>query len=87
MSVVKKEKTIIKERIKFIKDLESTFQLAIEAGDYKAAIQAKQVIGKAKGFMEKGNKSISLMELSQDELDSLIKEAENFYNDERKEKA
>ena len=70
----------ITERNKMIKDLEQTFSLALEAGDYKAAIQAKQMIGKMRGFFDNKTKKdqISLVELSQQELDILIKEAEDL---------
>ncbi len=72
---------IIKERNKMIKDLEQTFSLALEAGDYKAAIQAKHMIGKMRGFFDnKKNKKqhLSLIELSQEELEMLICEAEDL---------
>lgn len=73
---------IIKERNKMIKDLEQTFTLALEAGDYKAAIHAKQMIGKMRGFFENKDNTkkghLSLIELSQDELNMLIQEAEDI---------
>ena len=75
------ETTIIKERSKMIQDLEKTFSLALEAGDYKAAIQAKQMICKMRGFFDNkdGSKqNLSLVELSQDELAMLIEEAEDL---------
>ena len=61
-----------------ISDLEKTFQLATESGDYKAAIQAKQIIAKMRGFLETKKTSLSLMELSPNDLESLINEAENL---------
>lgn len=69
---------IIKERNEMISDLEKTFKMALEAGDYKAAIHAKQIIAKMKGFIESKKQSLSLMELSAQELEALIIEAENL---------
>jgi len=72
---------IINERNEMIKDLEKTFTMALEAGDYKAAIQAKHMIGKMRGYFpnKKLNKhGISLVELSQEELEMLICEAEDI---------
>lgn len=72
---------IIKERNRMIKDLEHTFKMALDAGDYKAAIQAKHMIGKMQGFFdEKKNKkqNLSLIELSTEELETLLQEAEDI---------
>ena len=72
---------LIKERNKMIKDLEQTFSLALESGDYKAAIQAKHMIGKMRGFFDdrKGKKQhLTLVELSPEELEMLILEAEDI---------
>jgi hypothetical protein len=69
----------IKERNKIIADLEKTFALALENNDFKSALQAKQTIGKIQGFIDaKKNKTdgLCLLELSQDDIDSLIKDAE-----------
>jgi hypothetical protein len=75
---------IINERNKMIRDLEQTFQLALDAGDYKAAIQAKHIIGKVQGFIEskdsrkKKKDGLSLIELSSEDLEILICEAEDI---------
>lgn len=69
---------IIKDRNKMIKDLEKIFSLALEAGDYKAAIQAKHMVGKMRGFLDSKKNSISLIELSQQDLEMLISEAEDI---------
>lgn len=72
---------IIKERNEMIKDLEKTFTMALEAGDYKAAIQAKHMIGKMRGYFPHkkfSKQGVSLIELSQEELEMLICEAEDI---------
>lgn len=72
---------IIKERNKMIKDLERTFSLALEAGDYKAAIQAKHMIGKMRGFLDNKDskkQGLSLIELSEQDLEMLILQAEDL---------
>lgn len=72
------DKNIFHERSKFIEDLEVAFSQALNAGDYKAAIHAKHLIGKMHGFLDHKRKGISLFELTQSELESLISEAENI---------
>lgn len=72
---------ILKERNRMIKDLEKTFSMALDAGDYKAAIQAKHMIGKMQGFFDcKKNKkqNLSLIELNAEELEMLLCEAEDI---------
>lgn len=69
---------LIKERNKMIEDLEQIFSLALIAEDYKAAIQAKQMICKVSGFMDADKSTFSLVELTQAELDFLINQSEIF---------
>ena len=72
----------IAERNKLIQDLELTFSMALKAKDYKYAIQAKHVIAKIQGLLEpkKKNKeqNFSLIELSAQELETIIMEAEDI---------
>lgn len=73
---------MIEERNKLIKDLELTFSMALTAQDYKAAIQAKHMIAKMQGFLNPKQKNkeatFSLIELSAQELEAMITEAEDI---------
>lgn len=70
--------TIINERNALIRDLENTFRLALDAGDFKSAIQAKHMIGKVCGFFDVKKQTLSLIELTQKDLEMLITEAEDI---------
>lgn len=73
-------KEVVKKRNKLLKDLEKIFELALIAKDYKAAIQAKQIIGKINGLLDKDLKKqpISLTELTHEDIDTLLLEAEQI---------
>ena len=67
-------------RDKLLKDLEETYMLAIEKGNYSAALKAKELIGKEMGLFEgktkkkskKDSQEFDFKKLSDDEIQNLI---------------
>lgn len=68
--------TTIEKRNLFIQDLEKVFSLALASDNYKATIKAKHE--KAKNWNVGKNQNLSLVELSQQDLEMLINEAEDI---------
>ncbi len=66
------------------KDLENIYLLAIEKGNFTAALKAKELLGRSHGLFSATSlkKNLSLESLSDEELDSFIQEVERKIKEE-----
>ena len=61
-----------------IKDLESIYEMAIASESFSVALKAKELLGREHGlFMPKKKTSLSLADLTNEDLERLIVEIEN----------
>lgn len=70
------------KKTEILKDLEEIYLQAMEKGNFAAALKAKELLGKELGLFiftpaNGGERKISLADLSDDELSSLIEDIEN----------
>lgn len=69
------------QKTEILKDLEEIYLQAMEKGNFAAALKAKELLGKELGLFvssaaNAGKKKISLSDLSDEELNSLIDDIE-----------
>jgi hypothetical protein len=59
-----------------LKDLENLYLLAMEKGNFTAALKAKELLGRECGLFSHKKNKLSLADISDEEIDRLIQEIE-----------
>lgn len=59
-----------------LKDLENLYVLAMEKGNFAAALKAKELLGRESGLFSSRKTKVSLADLSDEDIERLIQEVE-----------